>query len=64
MFCLFKFYNLSSHFHHNNSGGLSVNDGMGNQGTEWGEWWECGESGWEWEKSAWESSYKSGIDEL
>ena len=20
---------------------------MENQGTEWGEWWECGESGWE-----------------
>ena len=20
---------------------------MGNQETEWGEWWECGESGWE-----------------
>ena len=21
---------------------------MGNQGTEWGEWWKCGEPGWEW----------------
>ena len=25
--------------------GLSVKAGMGNRGTEWGEWWECGESG-------------------
>ena len=24
---------------------LSVKVGMVNQGKEWGEWWECGESG-------------------
>ena len=54
--------------------GLSVKAGMGNRGTEWGEWWECGkagrewwecgESGWEWGESAGESSYRSGIVEL
>ena len=40
---------------------LSVKAGMGNRGTEWEEWWECGESGrecresgWECEESGWE----------
>ena len=34
--------------------GLSVKEGMGNRGTEWGEWWEHGESGWERAESGWE----------
>ena len=33
--------------------GLSVNIGMRNRGTEWGEWWECLESGWECRESGW-----------
>ena len=36
---------------------LSEKAGMRNWGTEWGEWWECGESEWEWwecEESEWE----------
>ena len=57
-----------------NNRGLSVKAGMGNRGTEWGKWWECGEAGrgwwecgeswWEWGKSTGESSYRSGIVEL
>ena len=26
---------------------LSVKARMGDRGTEWREWWECGESGWD-----------------
>ena len=33
---------------------LSVKVGMGNRGTEWGEWWECRESGWERGEPGWE----------
>ena len=33
--------------------GLSVKVGMRNRGTEWGEWWECVESGWECRESGW-----------
>ena len=33
---------------------LSVKAGMGNRGMEWGEWWECRETGWECEESGWE----------
>ena len=33
---------------------LSVNAGIGNRGTEWKEWWECGESEWECRESGWE----------
>ena len=42
---------------------LSVKAGMWNWGTEWGEWWErgesgreCGGSGWECRDSEWECS--------
>ena len=33
---------------------LSVKARMGNREKEWGEWWERGESGWEYRESGWE----------
>ena len=38
---------------------LSVKAGIGNRWTEWGEWWGCGQSGWEWLQIAYKAICKS-----